>query len=46
MLLVDIEREIGRQDLAAEKCHLLARVMDLDGDRAGAARMEKLALAS
>jgi thioredoxin-like negative regulator of GroEL len=45
-LLVDIERGFGREDLASEKCRLLARVLELDGDPAGAARMKKLALAS
>ena len=45
-LLVDIERELGREDIASEKCRLLARVLELDGDPAGAARMKKLALAS
>ncbi len=42
-MLIEIERALGRDDIASEKCHLLARVMELDGDAAGAARMERLA---
>ncbi len=45
-LLVGIERELGREDIASEKCRLLARLLELDGDPAGAARMKRLALAS
>jgi tetratricopeptide (TPR) repeat protein len=45
-LLVDVQRAVGRPDLAVEKCGLLARVLELDGDQTGAARMKRLALAS
>jgi len=45
-LLVDIDRGLGREDIASEKCRLLARVLELDGDASGAARMKRLALAS
>ena len=45
-LLVDIDRELGREDLASEKCRLLSRLLELDGEPGGAARMKRLALAS
>ena len=45
-LLVQVERELGRGDIATEKCGLLARLLELDGDASGAARMKRLALAS
>ncbi|HEX9436971.1 MAG TPA: hypothetical protein VGA16_07430 [Candidatus Limnocylindria bacterium] len=45
-LLIPVVRALGRPDLAVEKCHLLSRLLDLDGDRAGAIRIERLAVAS
>jgi thioredoxin-like negative regulator of GroEL len=45
-LLVDLAREIGREDIASEKCRLLARLLELDGDPTGASRMKRLAAAS
>ena len=45
-LLVDIERQLGRDDIASEKCQLLSRLLELDGDPTGASRMKRLAVAS
>jgi tetratricopeptide (TPR) repeat protein len=45
-LLVTVDRELGRSDLAMEKCQLLSRLLELDGDRAGAVAVARLAVAS
>ncbi len=42
-LLVQVEELLGRMDLAAEKCRLLARTYLLDGSRDAAAEVEGLA---
>ncbi len=45
-LLIDVERALGRPDIATEKAHLLSRLLALDGDARGALEVEQLALAS
>jgi hypothetical protein len=45
-LLVSVDRQLGRSDLALEKCQLLSRIAELDGDRTAAAELARLAVAS
>jgi tetratricopeptide (TPR) repeat protein len=45
-LLVSVDRQLGRSDLAMEKCQLLSRLLELDGDRIGAVEIARQAVAS
>jgi tetratricopeptide (TPR) repeat protein len=45
-LLIAVDRKLGRMDLASEKCRLLSRVLELEGDRTGAIEVGRLAFAS